>query len=249
MPKSLYVPIYLLPDDLPEGTISMLEGDIEGTHPFFHKLHGGSAKSVPSCDEQARVLFLLDGSVVFTQAGQDLIMEEKGSYIPDPQAELTITAREEASILEIAWDLTATDQSALRKHRPDYPVVQLYDQCPRYTEPFKSERTISRTIVRHGILPRFSMGSNEAGAHDRVERNCHPDIDQYFFSFPENDVDLLIEEDRVPFKGNTLIHVPLGCYHGVEIGSGQRMHYIWIDLIVNEEAGLAYLDTVHQPLG
>lgn len=249
MSKSLYVPTYLLPDDLAEGTVSMLEGDIEGTHPFFHKLHGGSTKRIPSCSRQARVLFLLDGCAVFTQAGQDLLMEEKGSYIPDPQADLVISAHEETSILEIALDLTTADQATLRQHKPDYPVIQLYDQCPRYTESFKSEHTISRTIVRHGILPRFSMGSNEAEAHERIGSNCHPDIDQYFFSFPENNVDLLIEEDRLPFKGNTLLHIPLGCYHGVEIGAGQKMHYIWIDRIVNEEAGLTYLDTVHQPLG
>ena len=249
MPRSLYVPMYPLPDTLPEGTIPMLDGDIEGTHPAFHKLHKGSTKNVPSCSGQARVLFLLEGCAVFTQAGQDLILDERGSYIPDPRKDLTIAAQEGASILEIAWELTAADHAALARHTPDYPVVQLYDQCPRYTEPFKSDRTISRTIVRHGILPRFSMGSNEAGAHDRIDLNCHPAIDQYFFSFPENDVDLLIEADRLPFKGNTLVHIPLGCYHGVEIGAGQRMHYLWIDLIVNEEAGLAYLDTVHQPLG
>ena len=58
MPRSLYVPMYPLPDTLPEGTIPMLDGDIEGTHPAFHKLHKGSTKNVPSCSGPARVLFL-----------------------------------------------------------------------------------------------------------------------------------------------------------------------------------------------
>lgn len=248
MSESPYVPMFHIPDDIQSGSISMLKGDIEGTYPFYHRISAGGVLRLEPAPGRQSVLFLVNGRASFTQAGRTFPMMETGSFIPDPKTALTVKAEENISMFEIAWDLTASDKKRLQQHRPDYPVIQLYSQCSRYTESFKSDRTISRTIVRHDILPRFSMGSNESGENDRIELNSHPAIDQYFFSFPENDVNLLIEQEKIHFTGNTLLHIPLGCSHGVEIGKGQKMHYIWIDFIVDEEAGLTYLNTVHQPI-
>lgn len=248
MSESLYVPMYQLPENMQDGTVSMLEGDIKGTYPFYHKISVGSVLQFGLYPERQRVLFILSGKCVFIQDGQTFSAKERASVIPDPDIAFTIKAEETTSVFEITWDLTQADKKELQNCRPEYPIIQLYSKCPQYTENFKSDRTISRTIVRHNILPRFSMGSNEAEENDRVELNNHPAIDQYFFSFPENDVNLLIEDKKIHFTGNTLVHIPLGCYHGVEIGKRQKMHYIWIDFIVDEEAGIQYLNTVHQPL-
>jgi len=92
------------------------------------------------------------------------------------------------------------------------------------------------------------MGSNESYGPDRVESHSHPPLDQFFFSFPENDVVLLIDDMKQPYGGNTLLHVPLGSNHGVEIPEGKKMHYMWIDSIVDPK-GISYLDEVHKPTG
>ena len=242
-----YVAMIRLKDDVHFGTIPMLEGDISGTYPFYHKVRQGSILKLSANTQRQRVLFFVSGSVVFQQDETKYTFNEKGSIIPDPAKDLDIYTEADSVIFEISWDLTEADHVELAQKPPKYPILQKYSDCARYTEYFKSDRTISRTVVAHGILPRFSMGSNEAEENDRVEINNHPSIDQYFFSFPDNDVTLLIEERKIAFKGNTLLHVPLGANHGVEIGPGQKMHYLWIDFIVDEE-GMRYLDTIHTPL-
>lgn len=243
-----YVAMYHVPTEHAVKTIAMLTGEIKGTYPFFHRLKKEETLEYVSSNKIHRVFFLFDGGIDFIQDGIEVRMLERGSIILDPTRNLILKAREDSSVFEIAWDLTDSDKQQLLLNPPDYPIIQSYQECPLYTESFKSASTISRTIVPHHILPRFSMGSNEAEENNRIEMNNHPAIDQYFFSFPENNVTLQIEERKIDYKGMTLLHVPLASYHGLEIGSGQKMHYLWIDFIVDEQAGMEYLDTVHVPV-
>ena len=243
-----YVAIETIPENFREGTLPLLSGEIKGTFTYYHIIKNGKSAEFLPDDSLQRVFFLIDGSVAIHENGKSYQLSERGSYIPDPIHRIIFAADKESYIFEISWILTAQDKKKLAEQRPDYPLIQLYRNCPHYTESFKSEKTVSRTVVPHNIIPRFSMGSNESGENDRVEMNNHPAIDQYFFSFPDNNVILRIEEERIPFKGNSILHVPLGAYHGVEIGAGQKMHYMWIDFIVDEKAGLEYLNTVHVKL-
>lgn len=230
------------------GSYAMLPGDIKGTYPFYHILDVGQSIHFPSNRFLQRVFLLVDGNIEIMDITNNSLLSERCSYIPNPENEIHIIAKEKSFIFEINWELSQEDVKQLEISPPSYPIIQLYSECPHYTEDFKSARTISRTIVPHNILPRFSMGSNESGENDRVEMNNHPAIDQYFYSFPDNDVILRIEESRIHFKGDTVLHVPLGAFHGVEIGENQKMHYVWIDFIVDQEAGLEYLNTVHKKL-
>ena len=79
----------------------------------------------------------------------------------------------------------------------------------------------------------------------------HPLLDQFFFSFPENDMDLLIDCRICPMKGNTLLHIPLGSNHGVIARGSQKMHYLWIDCTPQElkQQAVDYLNEVHKPTG
>ncbi len=243
-----YVAFETIPEFFREGTLPLLSGEIKGTFPYYHIIKAGNSTEFSPDESLQRLFFLIDGSIAIHDNGKLYHLSERGSYIPDPVHRVILTAEKESYIFEISWILTSHDKAKLAEKRPDYPITQLYRECPHYTESFKSEKAVSRTIVPHNIIPRFSMGSNESGENDRVEMNNHPAIDQYFFSFPDNNVVLRIEEEIIPFKGNSILHVPLGAYHGVEIGASQKMHYMWIDFIVDEEAGLEYLNTVHVKL-
>lgn len=247
MQEKPFVAICKIEESKTSGITPMLQDEIRGTYPAYISLQAGEKVSI---DESCRqlLLFLIQGSVDFIQNDSTpLTFAERVVYIPDPQIRTEIQANSDSFLFMLSWDVSEEDRCLLKNKPIRYPYIQYYRNCPQYTEPFKSAKTISRTIVPHNLLPRFSMGSNEAGENDRVEMNNHPHIDQYFFSFPENDVFLLIENKKIHFTGNTFLHVPLGCNHGVEIGSGQKMHYIWIDFIIDAE-GIKYLDTVHQPI-
>lgn len=248
MQKELRVAICELNDVATEGITPMLQEEIAGTYPMYGFFRADTQTVLPALLNRLHLLFLIRGTVVFEQGNANAYtLSERGVYIPDPHQFLKISAKTDCAIFMLSWELSKEDKRILTQKPIKYPYIQIYKDCPQYTESFKSDRTVSRTIVPHNLLPRFSMGSNEAEENDRVEMNNHPHIDQYFFSFPENNVDLLIEDKCIHFKGNTLLHVPLGCNHGVKIGAGQKMHYIWIDYIIDDE-GLTYLDTVHKPI-
>ena len=107
---------------------------------------------------------------------------------------------------------------------------------------------MERELVRQRIVPGFCMGSVESFGYDKVAQHPHPMLDQFFFSFPENEVEVLIDDFRIPMGGDTLLHIPLGSNHGVEVREGRHMHYIWIDFFLGQE-GLDRLDGSHKHTG
>jgi hypothetical protein len=98
------------------------------------------------------------------------------------------------------------------------------------------------------MIPRFAMGSVETYGDDLIGQHTHPLLDQFFFSFPENDMDLLIDDFSLNMKGDTLLHIPLGSNHGVRVAGKQCAHYLWIDFLLYPE-GLTYLDETHIATG
>ncbi len=223
----------------------LLPNEIPGAVPLLHVLEKGDAFIFPATPHVLRVLLLLNGKASFSDGGEVIIYDEKAVYIDAPQRAVTVSALENASVLEIQWDLTDAEAAALANG--DLPFTQTFEASLKYRDPFKSEKTVSRAIVPHRILPRFAMGSVETHGTDLIGQHAHPLLDQFFFSFPENDCILLIDSFQHPMKGNTILHIPLGSNHGVFVGEKQCASYLWIDFIPDER-GLAYLDEVHKPV-
>lgn len=42
-------------------------------------------------------------------------------------------------------------------------------------------------------------------------------------------------------------HIPLGAEYGVEIAEGRKMHYMWIDFLIDPGA-MDYLNAAHKPI-
>jgi hypothetical protein len=92
------------------------------------------------------------------------------------------------------------------------------------------------------------MGSVETFGPACVKAPAHPMLDQYFFSFPENDAFITIEGEPYRMLGNQLLYIPLGALHGVDVVQKQHCHYMWIDFMVDETA-MHRLDTSHIATG
>jgi hypothetical protein len=234
--------------DLSSGkrmTKDLLPNEIPGAIPVLHVLEKGDAFIFPATAELLRVLLLVNGKASFSSGEKTIAYSEKAVYVDAPQRAVTVSALENTSVLEIQWDLTDAEAAALKKG--DLPFTQTFEVSLKYRDPFKSEKTVSRAIVPHRILPRFAMGSVETHGTDLIGQHAHPLLDQFFFSFPENDCILLIDSFQHPMKGNTVLHIPLGSNHGVFVGEKQCASYLWIDFIP-DESGLAYLDGAHRPV-
>lgn len=228
--------------------LPMLLGEIPGAEVYYHTILNRDTLTYETEPDILKTFFLIDGTVEVRNCKGIHKLREKAVYVADPGQKLEITGLVCSHYLEIRWTLVSEAKEYLKSGRTSLPFVQQYDDCEQYRETFKSQKTISRSIIDHHIIPGFCMGSNEAYGPDRVEPHAHPLLDQFFFSFSDNDVNLLIDGKVQPLKGNTLIHIPLGSDHGVEIPEGKKMHYLWIDFMTDLK-GLDYLDEVHIKTG
>ena len=221
----------------------MLTGEIEGVDVLFRNMNAGDTRSILQNTDALRVFFLLDGSIA-VKGNRGAALDRRGAIVPSPGESIVVTAEKQSQWLEIVWTPGDDEISLLGQSSLSFPMRFIYEESKRYRDPFKSDRTVSRSIIDHHVLPKFAMGSVESIGCDRVEPHTHNLIAQFFFSFPENEAVLLVDGEYVDFNGYTLAHIPLGSDHGVQVADGKSMHYLWIDFLIDER-GVAYLDEVH----
>ena len=241
-------------ETLPEGGYyqerAMLSGEIPGAAVYHYSLPAGEKLCFEGQNGFIRIFFLCGGAATFSAEGKDFTYSEKAVFTAKPESKIQISILEEASLLEIRWELNDEDLAELAGSDA-FPFSEPYAEALQYRDPFKSETTISRAIIKQAMIPRFAMGSVEAKGDDLIGQHAHPLLDQFFFSFPENDMNLLIDCRIFPMKGNMLLHIPLGSNHGVLCLGEQKAHYLWIDCTsaADKTAAVDYLNEVHKPTG
>lgn len=250
------IPSYIKMETLPAHMtgncrILLLPGEIPGAAVSCLHLPSGETISLEGQNEHICILFLCSGSVTFEAEHKTFSYHERALFTAKPQSDILISAHSDAILLEICWDMSENDLKDLEKSTTEFPISLAYADAEQYRDFFKSETTISRALLKQSVIPRFAMGSVEANGDDLVGQHAHPLLDQFFFSFPENDMNLLIDCHICPMKGDTLLHIPLGSNHGVIAQGDQKMHYLWIDCTPEEQkdAAVAYLNEVHKPTG
>ncbi|MBR5308288.1 MAG: hypothetical protein IKU43_05920 [Clostridia bacterium] len=230
-------------------SIELCKGEIPGAHPVHHTIEAGSTLTLEANCGYYHILILIEGNTKFETDGKGFDFDGRTTFVPAPDKELVISAKTDVQILEIQWDEAPGDEEDLKEYKTEFPVVVPYQESIQYIDPNKSEKTISRMMIPHEVLPRFTIGSVESYGYDLVRPHAHPMLDQFFFSFPENDMEVIIDDEKINMKGNIIMHIPLGSNHGVEVTGDRHMHYMWIDFMPDKEAGLKRLNFSHRPTG
>ena len=230
--------VLMLPDSIPGATV------------YLRTLEAGETIAFAPEKDKAQIFLSIDGKFSFAAGEVKTDVEGRWVFIPSALQNAEFAIAEKTRILQIIWEIPADDRAAWAEPDPEkkFPYIQEYITSLQYRDRNKSDKTISREMVRQRIVPGFCMGSVESYGYDKVAQHPHPMLDQFFFSFPENDVDVLIDDFKVPMKGDTLLHIPLGSNHGVEVLGDNHMHYIWIDFFLGQ-AGLDRLDSSHKHTG
>lgn len=231
-----------------EACVPMLPGAIPGATVLLRTLAAGETLSVEPEEDRAFIFLSIDGKFHFSAGGKECDVSGRCVFIPSASQTAVFRAETKTRLLEILWEIPADGREEWKHPVREFPYIQDYLSSVQYRDKNKSDKTISREIVRQRIVPGFCMGSVESYGYDKVAQHPHPMLDQFFFSFPENDVDVLIDDFKVPMKGDTLLHIPLGSNHGVEVLGSNHMHYIWIDFFLGQ-AGLDRLDSSHKHTG
>ena len=231
----------------PDKTL-MLENEIPGATVFYHAVGVNSKINFPPDSGYIRILFLCCGNAVFRCGDAEFTYDERSFFCAMPEARVDFETGCGAGLLEIRRKLDEKDLAELAINAGHFPITGLYAKSPQYRDPFKSEKTISRSIIHQRLIPRFAMGSVETHGEDLIGQHSHPLLEQFFFSFSENNMILLIDDLIYHMKGNTLLHIPLGSNHGVAVLDNQHAHYLWLDFLLSPD-GLDYLDSTHKPTG
>ncbi|CAK7042191.1 MAG: hypothetical protein ENTB_02069 [Enterocloster aldenensis] len=228
---------------LPAKDICLMNQEIRGTRVCYHQMKKGEQKTCKPWGNGISILILCRGKVSFDNAEKHFDGTRKSVFVGHPDTDTLITCREEAGILELIRYLSGPERQQLSQSR-DFPYFRVCDEAQRYLEEGKSEKTISRMLIPQRLIPRFAMGSVESHDEDMIKKHSHPMLEQYFFSFEDNNCSILINDGRYPYGGNTLLHIPLGSDHGILSEQGQSIHYIWMDFLFGDD-GLTYMDEVH----
>ncbi len=228
--------------------INMLPGEIMGVDVIYHYWEEGKKVEYKRDEDTLHMFFLVNGNLSFSYEGKEYNYFEKALFVGATDCGVIVSALSPSAFVEITFALTENDLKGLISNRINFPISVLYKDAVQYRDPFKSEKTISRMIVPHRIIPRFSLGSVETYGSDLIGQHEHPLLDQYFFTFPETKMSLLVDESTIIVEGNTLLHIPLGSNHGVRTDENGAAHYLWIDVVLTPD-GDDYLDEVHKRTG
>ncbi len=231
------------------ASVELCKGEINGARPVHHKIEAGDSVCFPAGVGYYHILILIDGEAVYTTDGKDYVFTGRTTFVSAPDKDLTVKATATTRILEIQWDEEEGDAEDLKEYKTVFPVIVPYQESIQYIDPNKSEKTISRMMIPHQIIPRFTIGSVESYGYDLVRPHAHPMLDQFFYSFPENDMEVIIDDEKYNMKGDAIVHIPLGSNHGVEVTGARHMHYMWVDFMPDKEAGLKRLNFSHRPTG
>ncbi len=231
-----------------EACVPMLPGAIPGATLNLRTLNAGETLCFEPQKDKAFIFLTIDGDYSFSAGTVQQNVSGRYVFIPSFDQTAEFKAQTKTRILEILWDIPENGREEWKNPQREFPYIQEYITSTQYRDKNKSDKTISREMVRQRIVPGFCMGSVESYGYDKVAQHPHPMLDQFFFSFPENDMDVLIDDFKVPMKGDTLLHIPLGSNHGVEVLGDNHMHYIWIDFFLGQ-AGLDRLDSSHKHTG
>ncbi len=225
----------------------LLPGEIEGVRTELVSIKGPHRTREPADADACTVLIGLAGGGTVAAGGAvfDLVAESIARLPYAEEYEIDVAEGEEIRLLRIVKALDATDKAVVAD-RPDCaaPDGKRFADCPTYLEGIKSAKTINRTLLREGIIPRFCLGSVETTGPDAVASHEHPMLEQLFLGLRDCRCTVFADDASALLTGNTLLHVPLGSNHSVTVAEGDTLYYLWFDFFETQE-GLSWIRDQH----
>lgn len=235
-------------DNSKTQSTQFLTGEIEGANTYYHTVAAGEELKLTAKSSCYHVLFMTDGKASLCSNGVLTLLTTRSLYAAGLGDSVTIKADEGSHFFEIEMVANDEDLKKAEQYKTKFPIVQKYAECEQYWDTSKTQKTINRIILEQENIPRLAMGSVESIGPDAVTPNNHPTVDQLFFTFSENETELIINGEKMNLGGNILLHIPLGADHGSDVTDGKHMHYIWCDFLLEDEC-VEYLRDEHIKTG
>ncbi|MEI6865352.1 hypothetical protein [Flavicella sp.] len=178
-------------------------------------------------------------------------IEPETILLPNSVLDISINAIKNDTLhfIKISSELTEQDILDLKefpKENTENIYFAKFTDCEAYTEPIKSPNTVSRTIIPNKYIPRIAMGTVETTGPDKVGAHEHAMLEQLFLGLTDNQVVVFADNAKINFPAYSILHIPLGSSHSVEVKKGEKMYYIWMDFFLDKK-GEEWLKT-HNPI-
>lgn len=238
----------------PRGEVrkeQILAGEIPEVE-AVHVAITGPAIFVDTADADHALILLFiagQGVVKFNGVAHEVVPETVAMPISLEEVSVNVAAGDTLHFLSIRKaynDQDHRDMPELPSRQSGGLYFKKFTDCEAYKEAIKSPKTTSRTVLPNQIVPRVAMGTVETTGPDEVGAHRHPMLDQLFLGLAENDVVVTADETHARFKQFTLLHIPLGSLHGVQVEPGAKLYYMWMDFFLTKE-GEEWLKT-HKPV-
>jgi glyoxylate utilization-related uncharacterized protein len=234
-----------------EGFISrknVLPGEVAEVSPEYIAGKGSFKIDEQASTDHYDVLYSIKGNAMIVIDGQSYPM---GAFyiarIPYNKA-YTIHVGKDSTFycLRMRKSLDDADRAVITKDMPHHSEVYIkaIKDCPTYSEDIKSAKTISRMLLPEGMVPRFCMGTVETAGPDKVGEHKHPMLDQLFMGIEGCECKVFADGKEAALTENMLLHIPLASNHHVEVESGKKLAYIWMDFFQTLE-GQKYMNEQH----
>lgn len=200
-------------------------------------------------DAEVVWLFLTGGGFLRTGGFTFQIYKETIARAPSGWSwDMEVPAGENLLAVRVCRQVTDDDRAEQVKSPGSDPVayVRQFAHCTPYCEAIKSAKAISRTILPENIVPRLAMGTVETTGPDVVARHKHPMLEQLFVGLREDNGIVTADKVAAAFSPLSILRIPPGSIHGVEVAEGDKLHYVWIDCFATKE-GQEWLKT-HKPV-
>lgn len=228
----------------------LLAGEVPGVSVRLVSVAGGAVHAEPESRVVDKVYLVLHGSGALSARGQEhAVSSETIARLPlGWPARLRPTGATGMDVLVIHRELRPDDLQELKKHptHNEGPYVRRFRDCEAYGESIKSAKTVSRTLLPENYVPRMAVGTVEAVGPDKVGSHSHPMLEQLFLGLAGNRAVVHADEAEVAFPEDSLLHIPRGSSHWVEVAEGSKLYYVWLDFFESRE-GQLWLKT-HKPV-
>lgn len=116
------------------------------------------------------------------------------------------------------------------------PVEKFEDL--EYYEQHTGENILYQYVVKPGTLGLMSAGRVRLTGPTRKTEDVHETWDQIYIILKGSGT-IIVGDQSYPVGPEHVVRVPTGTNHGVVMGDGEEMEYVYVNAYVNDEALLA----------
>jgi len=182
------------------------------------------------------IFFFIHGRGMIHAGENSFEFNEKAAFCPVMDEQTVLKAYDsDVTVLKFSYDLIDADIDNRDEMVYSSPFFLEYSDSIKYGESIKSAKTVSRSIIPSGTVPRFSMGTVQTRGYDKVSPHIHDNVEQLFLGLDNNRCTVKIEDASVDFIEDMVIYIPMGKEHGLEVEHGADMNYLWVDFFVDRD--------------